>query len=119
MKHSALGRTRMLGVKMDAEEYHAAEDLAAKHGLTLSDLTRALLTAEHLCRELQRLLDSDRLADVDQQTVRERFELITHILEERQRLKAALDLMDDVLGPVVAELEAVLRHLAGMPLARK
>jgi hypothetical protein len=117
MRHAPVKRERLLTVRMTDAEYAAAERLAGKYGVSLSDLTRLLLTTEDFVENMKRWRERGWPNAATEEEFYERVRLITGAAEEIKKSQEALNLMKRITGAMLASLQEEIGKAGVAPKA--
>jgi hypothetical protein len=116
MKHSPLVRSRVLGIRLDPDEYQAVEETARKYGLDTADFARLLLTAEWYATHVtwvtqQDWLERDRQITADDAFLLKRAQLFQGIVAAVGAGKTSLGQIEDIAHAALDRIIAALQEL--------
>jgi Mobilization protein NikA len=113
MKHSPVRRTKLLSIRMDAEEHAAAESMAKRCGFTISDLVRLIVTTESVMDTIERWREEDWLqkpSPADEAEWYKRIRLVTHVVEKARKHQQDLNDILHILMPLYERIQDELEN---------
>lgn len=117
MKHSLVGRRKVITVKVDDREYAAIQHGAAKHGMGVSEYIRVISTMAGWTAEMrQKLHDWQEMIPImvderTEQDIDQRAKLLHDTISAIQKMADTAHRLQHMFSPTAAELDHMLEYL--------